>query len=264
MLAEPRAPSRICLGASGGLPRLRVHPFRRPPVDSQPSSAPLAGPADYPPAPWTLRGQVYMSAWSVPVYRCSVRVDPVFEPVIAGGRLFVTGAFVEYEPGSTLTYGELAMGILVKQRGVRRYGGVTPLIWVDSEQSLRGGRALWNLPKELARFELDRRPPGGGFTSAAWDERGRLLGKARFEHLPGLPRRVRLPITLPDLYFMGGQVCETKDSFSTSLRLLRGTWSIPEDSPLAALGLAGQQPLLSFWMRDFELTLPAATPVADR
>jgi len=211
-----------------------------------------------------MRGQVYMSVWSVPVHRCSVRVDPVFEPVIAGGRLFVTGSFVEYEPGSTLTYGELAMNLVVKQRGVRRYGAVTPLIWVDSEPSLRGGRALWNLPKEMARFELDRNPPGGGFTGAAWDERERLLGRARFELLPGLPRRVRLPFSLPDLYFKQGQVCETKDSFSTSLRLLAGSWSIPEDSALAALGLAGQKPLLSFWMRDFALTLPAATPVADR
>jgi hypothetical protein len=233
-------------------------------MDLQPSSSPHAAPVDYPPAPWTMRGQVYMSAWSVPVHRCSLQVDPVFEPLVVAGRMFVTGAFVEYEPGSTLTYGELAMGIVVKQRGARRYGAATPLIWVDSEQSLRGGRALWNLPKEMARFELDRRPPGGGFSGAAWDERGRLLGKARFELLPGLPRRVRLPFLLPDLYSIHGQVCETKDSFSTSLRLLRGSWSIPDSSPLAALGLAGQKPLLSFWMRDFALTLPAATPVAHR
>ncbi|AKJ08018.1 acetoacetate decarboxylase [Archangium gephyra] len=233
-------------------------------MDSQPSSAPQAVLNDYPPSPWTLRGQAYMSAWSVPVHRCSVRVDPVFEPVVVAGRLFVTGAFVDYAPGSTLTYGELAMGIVVKQRGARRYGSATPLLWVDSEQSLRGGRALWNLPKELARFELDRSPPGGGFSGAGWDERGQLLGKARFELLPGLPRRVRLPFLLPDLYSIRGQVCETKDDFSTSLRLLRGAWSIPDSSPLAALGLAGQQPLLSFWMRDFALTLPAATPVVDR
>ncbi len=211
-----------------------------------------------------MRGQVYMSVWSVPVHRCSLQVDPVFEPVVVAGRMFVTGSFVDYEPGSTLTYGELAMNIVVKQRGARRYGAATPLIWVDSEPSLRGGRALWNLPKELARFELDRSPPGGGFSGAAWDERGRLMGRARFELLPGLPRRVRLPIMLPDLYSMRGQVCETKDTFSTSLRLLRGSWSIPDSSPLAALGRADQKPQRSVWMRDFALTLPAATPVANR
>lgn len=205
-----------------------------------------------------------MSVWSVPVHRCSHQLDPVFEPVVVAGRMFVTGSFVHYEPGGILTYGELAMGIIVKQRGARRYGAVTPLIWVDSEQSLHGGRAMWNLPKELARFELDRSPPGGGFSGAAWEEGGRFLGRARFELLPGLPRRARLPVSVPDLYCIQGQVCETKNSFSTSLRLLRGAWSIPDTSPLAALGLAGQKPLLSFWMRDFALTIPAATPVADR
>ncbi|HYO65011.1 MAG TPA: acetoacetate decarboxylase family protein [Archangium sp.] len=241
-----------------------VHHLRGTTMDIQPSSSPHASPINYPPAPWKLRGQVYMSTWSVPVHRCSLRVDPVFEPLVGAGRMFVTGAFVEYEPGSTLTYGELAMGIVVKQRGALRYGAATPLIWVDSEQSLRGGRALWNLPKEMAHFELDRRPPGGGFSGAAWDERGRLLGKARFALLPGLPRRVRLPFLLPDLYSIRGQVCETKDAFSSSLRLLRGSWSVPDSSPLAALGLAGQRPRRSFWMRDVALTLPAATPVADR
>jgi hypothetical protein len=229
-------------------------------LSTQPS-APDPASVDYPPAPWTLRGQVYMSAWRVPIHRCSVRVDPLFEPVVVAGRLFVTGAFVDYGPGSTLTYGELAMCIVVKQRDARRYGLVTPLIWVDSEQSLRGGSEMWNLPKEMARFELDRNPTGGGFTHAAWNEQGLLMGKARFDLLPGLPRHVRIPVRLPALYSIRGRVCQAQESFSTSFRLLRASWSIPESSPLAALGIAGQKPMLSFWMRDFELMLPAAMPV---
>ncbi|WNG23913.1 hypothetical protein F0U62_07650 [Cystobacter fuscus] len=44
--------------------------------------------------------------------------------------------------------------------------------------------------------------------------------------------------------------------------LLRGAeWTIPQDSPLASLGLAGARPWVSFQARDFEWTLPAAVPV---
>ncbi|EPX60488.1 hypothetical protein D187_001975 [Cystobacter fuscus DSM 2262] len=50
--------------------------------------------------------------------------------------------------------------------------------------------------------------------------------------------------------------------FRFSPRLLRGAeWSIPQDSPLASLGLAGARPWVSFQARDFEWTLPAAVPV---
>ncbi|URN14036.1 acetoacetate decarboxylase family protein [Streptomyces radiopugnans] len=56
---------------------------------------------------------------------------------------------VRYREG-TLVYDELAMGPLVR-RG-RRAGLLIDRIWVSDTASVRGGRDIWGLPKELASF----------------------------------------------------------------------------------------------------------------
>ncbi len=220
---------------------------------------------DFPPAPWVLRGQMYFSVWMVPAERLQVRVDPAFELLTVAGRACVAACFVDYQEGSVLTYGELFGAVSVKPRGSHRYGMTATHMWVDSEPSLRGGRALWGMPKELARFELDHRPPGGAFAGACWDPEGRELARVRFQSLAALPRSVRIPFLLPNLQVLHGRVHAPKAPQALirfSPRVLRGAdWSIPADSPLASLGIAGARPWVSCQVRDFEWNLPAATPV---
>jgi Acetoacetate decarboxylase (ADC) len=81
---------------------------------------------------------------------CDLPVPGDLRP-LAGRRRLIVG-LADYREG-TLRYRELVVGTLVR-RGAR--AGVLALgIWVDSPESMRGGRQLWGIPKELADFTCD-------------------------------------------------------------------------------------------------------------
>ena len=93
-----------------------------------------AEPGRYPPAPWAMRGQLWLS-----VFRLR---EPVDELRPAG--LYGT-AFVSYEPGSALTYSELLVARPVTTEAPGLRVTITD-IWVDSPASVAGGRELWAIP----------------------------------------------------------------------------------------------------------------------
>ncbi|GCD48000.1 acetoacetate decarboxylase family protein [Streptomyces paromomycinus] len=92
---------------------------------------------------------------------------------------------IRYREG-TLRYDELIVGSPAR-RG-RRAGLYVHRIWVDDERSLRGGRRIWGVPKELAEFRWEgprvRVTDGQGLVAAL-----RLSAKG-----PSLPR-LPLPMT---------------------------------------------------------------------
>jgi hypothetical protein len=98
----------------------------------------------FPPAPWHFHGQAYVGLFradrpaSLPA-----GLRPLFNPH------WRVVALIRYQAG-TLRYDELIAGSLARQGA--RAGVYIPTIWVDSEPSLRGGRRIWGLPKELATF----------------------------------------------------------------------------------------------------------------
>lgn len=98
----------------------------------------------YPPPPWRFRGHLWAAVLPV-AGRLPVPAD--LRPLGAPTRLVV--GVVRYREG-TLSYDELAVGPLVR-RG-RRAGFLVDRIWVSDATSVRGGRAVWDLPKELAEF----------------------------------------------------------------------------------------------------------------
>lgn len=100
----------------------------------------------YPAPPWRATGQMWMAA--------AAAVDPLplppdLTPVGSPRRLVI--ALTRFN--GTLSYDELAVGSLVRRRG--RVGIWCHRIWVDDAASLWGGRQLWGIPKELARFDWD-------------------------------------------------------------------------------------------------------------
>jgi hypothetical protein len=107
--------------------------------------------ADYPPEPWDLRGTGYVSLWCGPVGTLPA-LPPGLRPIRLFGRAVVATAFVDYQPGGLLAYHELLVAVLVHRRG--RPGISITDIWVDSAASRAGGRQLWGIPKELARFDF--------------------------------------------------------------------------------------------------------------
>jgi acetoacetate decarboxylase len=106
----------------------------------------------FPPAPWRLHGEL------------------IFIPAHWGGAMLANYT------GGTLAYHELI---------VFRPGWVVSYISVDSEESLRGGREIWQLPKELAEFTYSR-----SYVEVRQD--GRTVFTARIRRRPGF-----VPVAFP-------------------------------------------------------------------
>ena len=108
---------------------------------------------DYPSAPWRLRGDALVVTRMVreAVARRFVPKDLRIACIAPGMTLGIV-AFVRYGEGSTLQYHELMVAPALVRVGWRM-GAWISHIYVDSEMSLRGGREIWGVPKQLASFE---------------------------------------------------------------------------------------------------------------
>ncbi|WP_194288951.1 MULTISPECIES: acetoacetate decarboxylase family protein [unclassified Nocardioides] len=187
----------------------------------------------YPPEPWDLTGTGLISLWRVPVD--AVPTLPAGARALTlRGQALATTMLVRYDERGAMAYRELLAGVLVRHgRGVAL--SITD-IWVDSEASMAGGRALWGVPKQLAAFDPD---PGGAATGSAHAETGPVGdGPVATGHL--LARRgpaVRLPFPLR------ARIVQTRDARTLAspiraggrLRLARAEWSFDAAGPLAWL-----------------------------
>lgn len=213
---------------------------------SDPSSSPAASTA-YPPSPWALHGQLWLS-----LFRVRGGADP-HHPDRPGGLYGV--ALVSYEDPSPLVYRELLCA-----RPVAGSAQVTD-IWVDSPASRAGGRDLWAIPKGLTGFERTVRgrddrhatwqvgPAGPGDPAVAatsgptWarvevSDRG-LLG-------PRVPFAFRTRQVRED-----GTVVVTPVRGTARLGLSRARWRAHAEGPLA--WLAGERPLVTVRVADFAM-----------
>lgn len=112
----------------------------------------------YPPAPWHTHGHAVMQPYLVDAR--SLHLPAGFEPVTIGGRVVGVLGLVVYEPPSPLVYAELVWMpcmVTVATEARRARGYYVDKMYVDSDDSLAGGRELWALPKQKARFELGAR-----------------------------------------------------------------------------------------------------------
>jgi hypothetical protein len=197
--------------------------------------------ASYPAEPWRLRGQLTASLFLVRLADVPVDLPPGWRPVRLGRYSLVCAAWVTYEPGGTLAYNELMSTLLVR-RGGRLRPTITH-IWVDSEASCEGGRALWAIPKQLARFEH------AGARFRCGDDGGPIATATvtpRFA-VPG-----RLPLRFHVVQALGGRTKIAPARVRGRIVLSRGSWAADPGGPLAFL--AGRRPLLSIALRDFRMT----------
>jgi hypothetical protein len=113
----------------------------------------------HPPAPWRTHGRALLQPFLVRAE--TLRLPPGFAPRLVLGRALGVLGLVEYVAPSPLTYRELVwMPCLVStavEGGRRARGHWVEKMYVDSRASLRGGRDIWALPKQLARFEWSER-----------------------------------------------------------------------------------------------------------
>ena len=192
----------------------------------------------YPAPPWQMQGQLWLSLFRV--------------RGVEGRRDGVYGAaFVSYEPGSELTYSEVL--VASPATGPGRRVEITD-IWVDSPESVEGGRELWAIPKGLCEFthHVGR---SGLLSRADWSASitGQPVAQAQFSDASRFA---------PRLPFRGGTwqpALEPGDDPKTatlhgSARTLpcRGRWDFAGDGPLG--WLAGRRAFASFRMSDFEMS----------
>lgn len=196
--------------------------------------------SSYPPEPWSLRGQLHASAFLVPLAEVPHDVPPGCSPVRIGRHGVVGTAWVSYEPGGVLDYRELMATVLVR-RGRRVMPTITH-IWVDSEASRDGGRALWGIPKGLASFDFA--PPA----YAARDDEGPIAtGTVRPAWwLPG-----RWPVGFHVVQWLGGTAKLSPVRSRARLAVSRAQLDADPTGPLAFL--AGRKPLASFTIGDFRM-----------
>jgi acetoacetate decarboxylase len=159
-------------------------------------------------------------------------------------------AFVDYGEGGMLSYHELLVARLLLDGRVPRVR-ITD-IWVDSPESMAGGRSLWAIPKELAELPMQDRSLGlGTRTTFSGVARGRHLATGAFVSTPGAAL-VRAPYSLT--------VSQEREDGSTVVTPLggsarpvpcHGSWKLDAAGPLAFLH--GRRPVASFRLHDVRL-----------
>lgn len=194
----------------------------------------------YPPQPWRLHGQAYVSVWRLPVGRLRAAMPPGVQPVTVRGQAVVGTAWVDYQPGGVLSYRELLAAVLVRS-GAWPAVTITE-IWVDSTRSLAGGRELWGIPKQLARLAM----ADGG--ASAEDARG-VIASARLRRRAGPP--LRLPARITVVQQSSGGILRTPVRATGHVHAAQVRWRLDPAGPLGYLH--GLQPTVSFALRDFRL-----------
>lgn len=193
--------------------------------------------ATYPAEPWDLHGHAYVGVWLLPAGSAPPPASAATRSVRLFGRTIVSAAFFRYDQPSPLTYDEIMSTVLVRH-GWRPRVSITH-IWVDSEASRDGGRALWAIPKDLAEFERE------SHRSYAATGIGSL----------GLGRVRRLPLHLPVGFRLAqdreGELVVSPVRGRVRLGLVRGSWTFDPTGPLDFL--ANRRPLLTLALRPFHL-----------
>jgi hypothetical protein len=188
----------------------------------------------YPPAPWPMHGQLWVS-----LFRVRRGDHPDREPGVYGVAL------VDYEQPTPLTYGELLVA-------TPRHGGAhITEIWVDSADSRDGGRELWAIPKDLATFT--RHTTGGRVQRTSWEVAvdARPTVSARFSDVSHLAPRTPFRGHTWQQRESGEEVTAPMRGTARSLPC-RAQWSFHDEGPLA--WLSGKRPLASVRLADFQMS----------
>lgn len=195
----------------------------------------------YPPAPWHMHGQLWLS-----LFRVREGDHPDREPGVYGVAL------VRYEEPSPLTYGELLVAHMVSTGSKPPKAVSITDIWVDSPASVAGGRELWAIPKDLCDFTF-RSEPRGLFTRTTWTTSigDRPIASAWFTDASRFAPRLKFKGNTWQQRESGEEVTASLTGSSKAMPC-RGAWSFDPDGPLG--WLHGKHTLASFRQADFQMS----------
>jgi acetoacetate decarboxylase len=188
---------------------------------------------DYPPAPWHLTGEMFGLWTKIPAKHVPADFRPErIRTTQRDGSVLVAAYVIDYRDPGMLAYRELVVSAILpkmtypSQASIRR-------IWVDSPESLAGGRELWDIPKRLAKFDVEYGVSCRGTVFAD----GAELASYRF--VPRLTLPGQLPFHLVTVQESLGEddirIRRTRSLFRARLQIGKGELEVPEDSELAFL-----------------------------
>jgi hypothetical protein len=205
----------------------------------------------FPAAPWQLNGHGLQALFLVALEHARKRVPaPLRVRAIAPGYTLGAISAGRYDDTGTLAYNEL-----IVSPALVRYGERTGLwishCYVDSLVSQAGGEQIWNLDKQIARFEWTQDRLGLTVTSATIQ-------------LCCLRALATLPVWMPSLAVPAYSVQRSRCTYFRGRLRSRPRFgiircSIGTDSPLAAV-----VPDQRLWgCRHERASLTAAAPLVD-
>ena len=184
----------------------------------------------YPPAPWTLCGDALQTLQIVDSARARSLVPSELNIIpILPGRALAGIYLASYGPGSMMEYHELTVATAVTHRS-GRWGFWISHIYVDSDDSLAGGREIWGLPKELAQFTWEKGKPN----RVVVRQGDRVLCTLDYGQQRWLWRQ-RVPF--PCFSVLNGKLLFFRGNMDARLGLAGGRLDVPSESPFAGLGL---------------------------
>ena len=196
----------------------------------------------YPPAPWDLAGQLWMGLFRLQVGE--IPVPPRAKRLL--GPRWMLLMVVRYLDG-VLRYDELVFATPIAY--ARHYGIWVDRIWVDSEQSLWGGRRLWGVPKELARFEWQ------GDRLAVVDTGGHIATLMMDTSPARLPEA---PLVAPGIGQIDGQMVVARGQ----VRGRPGWGGLHITAWTSRFGYCPTaKPVVSLALKPFQMHLPGAEPL---
>jgi hypothetical protein len=199
--------------------------------------------APYPPAPWDAKGQLWMGFFKTDT---PVQLPAGLKYLLDPHSLLVT--VVRYLEG-TLCYDELAFGTLARMGS--RVGICTDCIWVTDLASLWGGRRIWGVPKNLAKFAWS------DSTVRVTDEQG-LIATIKVDMSPAKSPWVWMPSPAIGQLESGAWVYAVG-----GLWALFGGANMQVEEWSTRFGYQlGNKPALSFGAKPFRLHLPAAKVIS--
>lgn len=190
-------------------------------------SAPPPPSLAFPPAPWQLNGHGLQALFLVSLKRARRLVPaPLRVRAIAPGYTLGAISAGRYDDTGTLAYNELIVSPALVTNGDRT-GLWVSHIYVDSPVSQAGGEQIWNLDKQLARFQWTGDVSGLTVTAAT----GPVCSLRALSTLPiWMP-----PLAVPAYSVHRSRCTYFRGHFRSRPRFGLVRCSVDADSPLAGV-----------------------------
>lgn len=208
----------------------------------------------YPPAPWTLQGYALQTLQLIDVEQVRPLIPPELGIVSVLPGKTIGGIYLScYSSGSVLQYSELIVNAaLVRYSG--KSGGWVSHIYVDSADSVAGGREIWGLPKELAEFTWEKgsRAVSGYENSVIVRQGEQTLCRLSYNQQNfGLP----LPLSGDVFSTLSASILLFKGELKARVSVMGSQMQVPSESPFASLDL--DQPWLTIYCNEMNLVAGA-------